>query len=161
LGRPFDELVGALDYPMFVVTTADGRRRAGCLVGFAAQCSIDPLRFMVWLSTQNHTHEVAARADTVAVHVLPHDALELATLFGSRSGFDVDKFARCSWHDGEDGVPLLDGCPTRFTGRILRRIDTGDHTGLLLEPTSVGPGTDLGRQLGFQAVRHLSPGNEA
>jgi flavin reductase (DIM6/NTAB) family NADH-FMN oxidoreductase RutF len=52
----FNALAGGLDYPMFIVTVGDGARRAGCLVGFAAQCSIDPPRFMVWLSKKNHTY---------------------------------------------------------------------------------------------------------
>lgn len=37
-----EALTAALDYPMFVVTVAAGGERAGCLVGFATQCSIDP-----------------------------------------------------------------------------------------------------------------------
>jgi flavin reductase (DIM6/NTAB) family NADH-FMN oxidoreductase RutF len=161
LASRFDELVGALDYPMYIVTAVDGRRRAGCLVGFGSQCSISPLRFMVWLSTSNHTHQVACRAGTLAVHVLPRGALDLAALFGTRSGFDVDKFELCSWRPGPDGVPLLDGCPTWFTGRVLDRQATGDHTAHLLEPTAVSSDVDLPRQLGFQAVRHLDAGNEA
>jgi flavin reductase (DIM6/NTAB) family NADH-FMN oxidoreductase RutF len=31
-------------------------------------------------------------------------------------------------------VPLLDGCPDRFVGRILSRTPLGDHIGHLLEP---------------------------
>src|SRR5215207_9049286 len=96
----FDALVGALDYPMFVVTAAHGTRRAGCLVGFAAQCSISPLLFMVWLSTKNHTFTLARDTDLIAVHVLPRHALDLAALFGTLTGFDVDKFTRCRWHEG-------------------------------------------------------------
>ena len=33
----FDKIAGLLDYPMFVVTTRVGDRRAGCLVGFTSQ----------------------------------------------------------------------------------------------------------------------------
>ena len=50
------ELVSELDYPMFIVTCADERERAGCLVGFATQCSIDPPRFLVCLSTATAFH---------------------------------------------------------------------------------------------------------
>ena len=48
--RTFNALASELDYPMFVVTTAAGGAPAGCLVGFATQCSIDPPRFLVCLS---------------------------------------------------------------------------------------------------------------
>lgn len=156
----FDRLVGGLDYPMLIVTANDGRRRAGCLVGFASQCSIDPPRFMVWLSKNNHTHDVATGATWLAVHVPTEENRALAELFGSVTGFDEDKFARCAWRDGPDGVPLLADCPQWFVGRVLDRHDTGDHEGFLLEPTDVGTRAGLG-QLGFQRVQNLDPGNEA
>jgi flavin reductase (DIM6/NTAB) family NADH-FMN oxidoreductase RutF len=156
----FNALMGGLDYPMFIVTATDGTRRAGCLVGFAAQCGISPSRFMVWLSKNNHTYSVAGHTDVVAVHVPSSDATELAVLFGSRTGFEVDKFTRCAWRDGPAGVPLLVECPRWFIGRIVGRHDTGDHVGLLLEPTAVGATTAAG-QLGFQDVKELPAGREA
>lgn len=156
----FNELVGALDYPMLVVTVTDGERRAGCLVGFAAQCSIDPPRFMVWLSKNNHTYAVAREADVVVVHLPTERNRALAELFGTRTGTDVDKFAHCEWRPGPAGTPILTDCPQWFAGRVLSRHDTGDHEGLLLEPTEVGEATGLG-QLPFQSVKHLRPGHEA
>ncbi|TDV56539.1 flavin reductase family protein [Actinophytocola oryzae] len=156
----FDDLVGRLDYPMLIVTANDGHRRAGCLVGFASQCAIDPPRYMVWLSKNNRTFQVAGRCDRLGVHVLGRGNRLLAELFGTVTGFDEDKFTRCEWHDGPDGVPVLADCPQWFVGRVLSRHDTGDHEGILLEPTAVGGGADLG-QLGFQSVRDLDAGNEA
>jgi flavin reductase (DIM6/NTAB) family NADH-FMN oxidoreductase RutF len=155
----FDALVGALNYPMFIVTATDGERRAGCLVGFAAQASIDPPRFMVWLSKRNHTYLVAQRADRLAVHMPTPRERHLAVLFGSQTGFDTDKFSRCVWHPGPAGIPLLADCPQWFVGRVLHRDDTGDHEGILLEPVEVGDRTGLG-QLNFQDVRDIDPGNQ-
>lgn len=40
----FAGLMSSLDNPLTVVTTAEGHERAGCLVGFHAQSSIDPDR---------------------------------------------------------------------------------------------------------------------
>lgn len=158
--QDFDALMSALDYPMYIVTVSDGDRRAGCLVGFAAQCSISPSRFMVWLSKENHTWQVASRANSLAVHVLSPKARATARLFGTQTGFEADKFARCAWRAGPGGVPLLDDCPDRFVGDILSRHDTGDHVGVLLRPTFATGGRAPFHQLGFQDVRELSPGNE-
>lgn len=157
----FDALVGGLDYPMFIVTTTDGHRLAGCLVGFAAQCSISPLRFMVWLSKQNHTYEVARSASALAVHAPRRTAVGLAALFGTRTGFEIDKFDRCGWRAGPAGLPLLDQCPAWFAGAVLQRQDGGDHAGMLLQPFAVGAGLAPGEQLGFQDVQHLQAGNDA
>ncbi|MGI8536575.1 MAG: flavin reductase family protein [Mycobacteriales bacterium] len=156
----FNALVAELDYPMFIVTVTDGTRRAGCLIGFAAQCSIGPVRFMAWLSKNNYTHSVARHADVLAVHLPTAGDRAIVALFGTETGFETDKFARCSWQEGPGGVPLLDGCPQWFAGRILERHDTGDHVGYLLEP--IAAGRTSGRpQLGFQSVRSLDAGNDA
>lgn len=58
----FDSVMASLDAPMAVVTTAVDDERAGCLIGFHAQSSIDPGRYCVWLSKANHTYRVAWRA---------------------------------------------------------------------------------------------------
>src|SRR3982750_801842 len=67
------ELIDELDYPMLIVTAAAGGQRAGCLVGFATQCSIDPPRMLVCVSKANHTYRVAVDADVLAVHFLRRD----------------------------------------------------------------------------------------
>ena len=136
---PFADAVADLEYPMLVVTAAAAGRRAGCLVGFAAQCSIAPPRFVVWVSHRNHTLRVAREAGVLGVHLLSRDDRALAELFGSRCGEEVDKFAEVPWREGPDGVPLLDACPRWFVGRVLERFDSGDHDGFLLEPVAAAP----------------------
>ena len=92
----FNELVADIDYPMFIVTVADGDERAGCLVGFATQSSIDPPRFIVCLSKRNRTFRVAMKAAVVVVHLVLEPEAPLAELFGGETGDEVDKFERCA-----------------------------------------------------------------
>ena len=156
----FHRLVAGLDYPMLVVTTEANGTRAGCLVGFATQCSIRPARFVVYLSEKNHTCRVARGAGHLAVHVLGPDDTALAELFGHETGDRVDKFARCRWRPGPAGVPILEGCGGWFVGRILERVDGGDHLGFVLEPVEATMTEDrVG--LGFQSVKGIEPGHEA
>jgi flavin reductase (DIM6/NTAB) family NADH-FMN oxidoreductase RutF len=133
----FDAFVEGLDYPMFVVTTAADGERAGCLVGFTTQASINPPRFLVCLSVKNFTYRVARRADLLAVHVLDPGQRDLARLFGEQTGDTSDKFAQCSWRPGPDGVPLLEHCPRLLVGRVVERYEFGDHVGHLLEAVEV------------------------
>src|SRR3712207_897114 len=112
--RPFDGLMGTLDYPMFIVTAAHGGTRAGCLIGFATQVSIDPALFLACLSDKNRAYRVARAAEHVGVHFVPAHAGELAELFGGETGDEVDKFARCDWSDGPEGVPILAACENWF-----------------------------------------------
>lgn len=154
------DVVADLDYPMTVVTCTDGRQRSGCLVGFASQCSIDPPRLMVWISRTNHSYPVALRAEHLGVHWLSAVERELAELFGSTTGDDVDKFSYCRWRPGPGGVPIVEQCSRWFVGRVLDRTATGDHTGFLLEPVGVSEAGPWPGQLGYQAVRDLVAGHE-
>jgi flavin reductase (DIM6/NTAB) family NADH-FMN oxidoreductase RutF len=114
----------------------------------------------VWLSKKNYTYRVAKAAELLAVHVPTARERDLAALFGSQTGFSVDKFSRCAWRTGPHGVPLLSDCPQWFVGRVLERFDTGDHEGHLIEPVAVSEQSGLG-QLNFHEVRDLEPGNDA
>jgi flavin reductase (DIM6/NTAB) family NADH-FMN oxidoreductase RutF len=156
----FDELVGELDYPMFIATTSADGERAGCLVGFATQCSIDPPRFLVCLSDKNYTCRVARRAEALAVHFVPASAPYLAELFGGTTGDEVDKFARCEWREGPHDLPILSECDNWFAGAVLARHDLGDHIGFLLEPTATHTGIPL-EEFTFHRARRIEPGHEA
>lgn len=156
-GAGFDEFLAGLDYPVFVVTAAAGTERAGCLVGFATQTSIDPPRLLVCLSEKNHTTAVAARADVLAVHVLDEREHPLAERFGGETGDEVDKFAGLAWRPGPGDVPLLAECPRRLVGRIVARVPLGDHVGHLLAPLGVEAGETS--PLTYQDVADLEAGH--
>ncbi|MGW6873484.1 flavin reductase family protein [Streptomyces xanthophaeus] len=157
---PFSD---ALDSPMYVVTAASGGRRAGCLVGFASQCSIEPPRFVVWLSTANRTYRVAKDADHLAVHVLRRDQRALAELFGGSTGDEVDKFAGLRWRPGAGGAPVLSEVRAWFTGRIEDTVPGGDHVGFLLSPAEQSAPQDApaAPALRYADVRDLEAGHPA
>ena len=158
--RIFEELVSHLDYPMIVVTVSDGAERAGCLVGFSTQCSIDPARYAVFISKRNHTSEVASRSKAMVVHLLRPGDDALARLFGEQTGDDIAKFEQCTWHTGPGGAPVITGCDW-FAGRVVQLVDAGDHTMHLLDVVDAGTAASArDRQLGFQALRDLDPGHE-
>jgi len=157
--RDVHALVSDLDYPMFIVTTTNGREHAGCLVGFATQCSIDPPRFLVCLSDKNRTYRVVREADLVVVHLVPAEADALAELFGSETGDDVDKFERCAWQEGPGGTRVLDECGNWFAGRILDRVPAGDHCALLLEPFAAHS-DEREEAFTFHRAKRIEPGHE-
>jgi flavin reductase (DIM6/NTAB) family NADH-FMN oxidoreductase RutF len=146
---------------MFIVTALSREgERSGCLVGFATQTGIHPPRFLACISKENHTFDVIGSAESVIVHFLGEEQRDLAVLFGHETGDEVDKFELCSWSDGPDGIPLLDGVPGWFAGRVRDRLDLGDHVGLLLDLIDA---QDRGGELnlGFQSVKNVDPGHPA
>lgn len=100
--RVFQTIVDDIEYPVFVVTASAGDDPAGCLVGFTTQCSIDPLRFLVCLSKQNHTWEIATRTSRLVVHLVRPDQRDVAEHFGSQSS---------ERRSDEDGVMAIAGRP--------------------------------------------------
>lgn len=157
--RSFERLVGELDYSLFIVTARVNEQRAGCLIGFASQVSIDPPRFLVCLSVKNMTYRVALQTALLVVHFVPVEAEDLAVLFGGETGDDTDKFTRCKWREGPGGTPVLEELEDWFAGRVLERLDFGDHCGFLLEPVE-GEAHRSGAPLTFRRAKRIEPGHE-
>ncbi|MGK2937666.1 MAG: flavin reductase family protein [Solirubrobacteraceae bacterium] len=156
----FDAFVVESDPALLIVTVAVGEDRAGCLVGFATQTSISPRRYLVCLSRANHTTAVAARATRLAVHLVPEDAVRVAEVFGGETGEAAGKFEQVDWRVGPDGLPLLRDCPTRMVGRIVDRLNLGDHVGHVLAP-EFAEGPSPNRPLRHRDAAHIDPGQPA
>jgi flavin reductase (DIM6/NTAB) family NADH-FMN oxidoreductase RutF len=154
----FPELMAQLDYSMLVVTAAAGDERAGCLVGFATQVSIQPARFLVCISVKNRTFDVARQAENLIVHFVPREHADLAELFGGETGDEIDKFDRVDWRPGPGGAPIVTALENWFAGRVLERHDFGDHHGFLLEPIEGQSGRGEG-SLTFHRAKRIEPGH--
>jgi flavin reductase (DIM6/NTAB) family NADH-FMN oxidoreductase RutF len=159
VAQTFLKLLGSLDYPVFIVTAADGERREGCVIGFATQTSFDPPRFLAGLSRANRTFRFVSEVEALAVHLVPEGAKWLVELFGGETGDEIDKFERCAWTRGPRGLPILDDCPTWFAGEIRERLDLGDHVGHLLDPFEAH--YEPGPFERFQQVKDVDPGHPA
>lgn len=153
----FEAITSDIDQPLYVVTAADGDDRAGCLVGFTTQCSMEPPRFGVWLSKLNRTYRVARSSTTLVVHLLRDGDGELARRFGGETGDEVDKFAGVDWSPGPDGCPVLAGLDW-FAGTIVDQLDTGDHVGFVLAPFG-GHRQRSSRQLSESELGDLEAGH--
>ncbi|WP_432118207.1 flavin reductase family protein [Streptomyces sp. bgisy032] len=142
-----DEFVDRLNPDMCLVTAAARGERAGCLVGFASQCSLRPVRFVVWLSELNHTFRVARTAEVLAVHLLTREQHGLAELFGGHTGDEEDKFRDVRLREAYGGALVLEDAAAWFVGRILTRCGGGDHIGFVLDPVEWGARTSCGGPL--------------
>lgn len=155
----FGTISVSLDAPLIVVTAAEGREQAGCLVGFHCQGSIEPLRYCVWLSKANHTYRVALRSAYLAVHFLTAADLALAELFGTQTGDRTDKFAGLAATPGPGGVPVLEQCPHRLLARRTTLVDEGgDHVCVVTEPVAAHTAGRF-QPLRLSQAAHLEPGH--
>jgi len=157
--EPFDDLMGMLDYPVFVVTTQTEGQPSGCLVSLANQASVDPPMFQVGIPKSSDTRRVASRSQYLAVHVLARHHRALAELFGSH-GDESTKFHRCRWRAGPQGMPMLDDAIAWFVGKTLGRIEMGDHVQHVLEPVVTRAPESSDDPLYLSDLDDMDPGHE-
>ncbi|GAB3623612.1 flavin reductase family protein [Mariniluteicoccus endophyticus] len=163
MGGDFDALMSGCDPAMVVVTTVADGVRAGCLVGFHAQASIEPQHYCVWLSKANHTYRTALRATHLAVHFLGADDRALAERFGTDTGEETDKFEDLDVSEGPGGVPLVDALPRRLAGARIALLDVGgDHVCLTIAVDHAQTdGDESFVPLRVGDLADLEPGHEA
>ena len=56
-------------------------------------------------------------------------------------------------------MPILDRCENWFVGRVLARLDAGDHDAFLLEPIAGSSGEE--DEFTFHRAKRIDPGHEA
>ena len=158
--RPFDAIVRSIDASMTVVTASMSGQDAGCLIGFHSQCSIRPERWVAWVSPANRSFPVITGANRVAIHFLGDDQHDLAVLFGSETGDEVDKFAHCDVNRSS-GPPVITRCANVMVAdRVALLDDGGDHAGVVVEPVEVRAEASF-VPLRLASVDDLDPGHEA
>ena len=155
----FGAIMSSLDAPLIVVTAAEAGEKAGCLVGFHGQSSIEPARYCVWLSKANHTYRVALGSAHLAIHFLTASELWLAERFGTLTGDRTDKFAGLPARPGPGGVPVLEQCRHWLVARRGTLLDEGgDHVCMITEPVAVHAGGPF-QPLRLSQAAHLEPGH--
>jgi len=154
----FQAILADAQSPYYVVTTAVEGEQAGCLIGYASQCSIEPPRFAAWLSKVNLTYRVARTAETLVIHLLREGDDDLAELFGGETGDEVDKFSSVEWKPGPDGCPVVVRLDW-FAGSIVDRVDTGDHVAFVLAPFGGEVRSDSSEQLPDSALDGVEAGH--
>ncbi len=134
LHETLKELTEHVEQSVFVVTSQSGEERGGCLVAFATQASVDPVRFLVLLSHGTHTYGLVEDSATCVLHWLDRGQEDLARHFGETTGFEVDKLESVGWSPGEAGSPILADAPGYIELEIRHRLVCGDHTAYLGDP---------------------------
>jgi len=131
------------------------------MIEIAPQPTMDPspLR-VVPTAALLRTYRAASAAEALGVHFVPSTATALVELFGSQTGDEGDKFARCEWREGPARVPILTECPNWFVGTVLERLPLGDHVGFVLDPQEVQLEVPQA-EFTFHRARRIEPGHDA
>ena len=126
-----------------VVTTRDQEGRPSGLTASAfTSVSLDPPLVLVCVDHTATAHPDFQARGWFAVNVLRREQEALARRFAASGG---DKFRGVPCHEGQTGLPLLDGALATLECRIVQAHEAGDHTIFVgqVEAASVAGGRPL------------------
>ncbi|THJ65861.1 flavin reductase family protein [Arthrobacter echini] len=121
------------------VITAQGEDGpVGLTASSVSSVSADPPVLVFSVSSASSSAAVLVQAETIVVHLLGADQLDIAKLFATRG---ADRFGGAvEWRALTTGEPLLVNAPWALRSRILHRMPVGGSTILAAEVLSIEPG---------------------
>lgn len=120
----FREALGRFGTGVTIVTCMTPNGPIGITANSFASVSLDP-PLVLWSPAKNSARYPSfMAAKHYAIHVVGHEQQDLCTSF-VRQGADFDLL---DWELSETGVPLLNGCLSRFECTLSQAHDGGDHT---------------------------------
>lgn len=114
---------------LYLISTKDGDRAAGCVVNTLVQVTSKPPRVCVAINKDNATAQAVTRSGRYVATVLAQDAtMELIGAFGFKSSLEIDKFADFVTAVDAAGVPYVaEQAVARFSVKVAETVDVGTH----------------------------------
>ena len=138
------QALGNMTYGIYVLTSFYKEEINGMIASWVSQVSYDPLLIMVAVHPNRYSHNLIAKSDRFALHVL---AADQSNLLGRFKGSDPKaKFSSIQWQQGQTGCPVLKECLAYFECRVAAEYSPGNHTlflGEVLEAKVLGGGNIL------------------
>ncbi len=122
--RAFREALGRFGTGVTVITCNTPTGPMGITANSFASVSLDP-PLVLWSPAKGSSrYPFFMAAKHFAVHVMGDEQFGLCGSF-ARSG---NAFDDCDWETSDAGVPLLNGCLSRFECETTATHDAGDHS---------------------------------
>ena len=109
-----------------VVTTRDVTQRPfGMTVSAFSSVSLEPPLVLICIDKTVGSHDALRDSGVFAVNILTEEQEVIARRFSAK---DPDRFNGIAYHDGIDGVPVLEDTLASLECRITQMYEGGDHT---------------------------------
>ena len=116
-----------LSVGVYVVGASHGGRADAFTAAWLTQISFEPLLVALSVNPGNATYPLIRESGGFVVSVLERGRLDLARLFGTRSGRDEDKLAGVPWRPGRAGAPILEEAIAWLECELRELHEVGDH----------------------------------
>lgn len=127
----FKQAMGNYPTGVTVVTANDKYGNPiGMTVNSFASVSIDPLLILWSIDKKAYHYDAFTTGSAFNVNILAADQGELCMLFASRV---EDRFGKCEWQNGANGVPVLKDVASQLECTVYNQVDAGDHVILIGE----------------------------
>ena len=124
----FRRVMGHFVTGVTVVTALDGERPFGITVNALSSVSLDPALVMVALDRRRFLTPIVRAAHRYAVNILSEDQRALSDCFaGAAVEPGREAFCGAAWHEGETGLPLIDGAIATLECTVVQTFSAGDH----------------------------------
>lgn len=119
----------SLSYGLYIISTKDEDRSAGCVVNTFQQVTSSPMQVSVTLNKENATTGHILNSGRFVAACLSQEAtMDLIGTFGFHCSNDRDKFEGFETTEDHEGVAYVrEGVAARFSVRVVQTVDVGTH----------------------------------
>lgn len=108
-----------------VVTAEHSGVRHGMTVSSFSSVSLDPPLVLICIGKAAPTHDTIRKGERFVVNVLAEGQEAISIRFATKHD---DRFEGVAVHDGQLGVPIIEGCVAAIECRLFETLPGGDHT---------------------------------
>lgn len=121
------DLCRELSLGVYVIGASHGRRHDAFTASSVMQASFEPVLLAVSVNPGHASYPLIRGARHFSINVLRKDQMDMARLFGTHSGHEMDKLRNVSWTTGQTGAPILDDAMAWFECELTAVMPAGDH----------------------------------
>ncbi|MBI3328884.1 MAG: flavin reductase family protein [Nitrospinae bacterium] len=124
----YRRLVGCFATGVTVITSARGGEVRGMTANAVTSVSLDPLLLLVCVDKSTITHQFMEESQTFAVNILAEDQEHISRALATRESEDARRLIGYTYHPGQTGSPILEGCLAYLECRVTEIFPGGDHS---------------------------------
>lgn len=130
-------VLGQIPSGVFILIAGDGSgRTTGLLASWIQQASFDPPQVTIAVNKSRYLNDWLKAGSPVTLNQVAKGDSVLFRHFGKGFEPDANAFDGIETETGASGLPLLKGAMASLEGRLMSKMDAGDHVIWLAEITS-------------------------
>lgn len=131
-----------LSYGMYVITTLNQEKYAGCIANSVIQVTSDPKTILVSVNKNNYTNKCIKECGRFAISILGENVdPTIIGNFGFKSSKNVDKFREIAYSI-KNNLPVINNSCGYITCHVIQEVETSTHTLFVGEIKDMGEYTD-------------------